>query len=93
MVNKDCTFRLRELAAANQVTLYVVILSAFQVLLHRHCAQEEVLVGSPTSGRSDAELEHLIGYFVNPVVLRTSFSGDPTVKEVLARVGKTVLSC
>ncbi len=83
--------RLRALARAANVTLYTVLLAAFQLLLARYSNQEDVLVGTPALGRNRAELEQVIGYLANPVVLRTSFSGNPTFRELLGRVQETVV--
>ena len=83
--------KLKELAKLEGVTLYMVTLAVFQVLLHRYTGQEDILVGSPTLGRSKAEFEQIVGYFVNPVVQRANFSGDPTFQTFLAQVRSTVL--
>ncbi|HYO16637.1 MAG TPA: non-ribosomal peptide synthase/polyketide synthase [Thermoanaerobaculia bacterium] len=72
-------------------TLYTVLLTAFQTLLHCYGGQDDVLVGSPTTGRSTADLAGLVGYFVNPVVLRGNLSGDPSFAELLARLRHTAL--
>ncbi len=60
-------------------------------MLARYSNQEDVLVGTPALGRNRAELEQVIGYLANPVVLRTSFSGNPTFRELLGRVQETVV--
>jgi acyl-CoA synthetase (AMP-forming)/AMP-acid ligase II/aryl carrier-like protein len=84
--------RIRALGRAHGVTLYVTLLSAFQVLLYRYTGQQVFLIGSPTSGRNQADLAGVVGYFVNPVVLRADLSGDPTFAELLRRVRCTVLA-
>ncbi|MEO7300455.1 MAG: condensation domain-containing protein, partial [Verrucomicrobiota bacterium] len=71
-------------------TPYVILLAAFQVLLHRISGQSEIIIGSPIGGRYQLEAEQLIGYFVNPLVLRTDLSGDPTFLEALHRVREVV---
>ena len=85
------TAELKALSQAQGTTLYMTLLAAFQVLLYRYTGQEDLLVGSPTAGRSRAELAGLAGYFVNPVVLREDLSGNPTFKEFMGRVRGTVL--
>ena len=81
------------LARARGATLYMTLLAAFQTLLYRYTGDvEEVSVGSTLAGRSRSEFADVVGYFVNPVVLRTSFSGDPTFEELLERVRRTVLA-
>ncbi|HYO14551.1 MAG TPA: amino acid adenylation domain-containing protein, partial [Thermoanaerobaculia bacterium] len=97
-----CSFTIGEEAAAalrslgrglpgGGATLYTVLLTAFQTLLHRYGGQDDVLVGSPTAGRSAAALAGLVGYFVNPVVLRGDLSGDPLFAELLGRLRRTAL--
>lgn len=85
------TSKLKELAQANGVTLYTILLAAFQILLYRYTGQEDILVGSPTAGRNQTEFAAIVGYFSNPVVLRSQISGDLTFKAFLAQVQKTVL--
>src|SRR6185369_11399166 len=57
-----------------------------QVLLSRYSRQNDIVVGSPVANRSRSELETLIGFFVNDLVLRTDLSGDPSFRELLERV-------
>ncbi|RKH54315.1 non-ribosomal peptide synthetase, partial [Corallococcus llansteffanensis] len=73
------------------VTPFMFLLAAFQVLLARYSGQDDISVGSPVAGRNRAELEGLIGFFLNTLVLRTRLDGDPTVRELLARVRTTAL--
>jgi DNA-binding FadR family transcriptional regulator len=74
---------LRALARAERATLFVVLLAAFQLLLHRASGQTDILVGTPMAGRSRAEFERLIGYLLNALPLRADFSGDPPFRAVL----------
>ena len=67
-------------------TLFMTLLAAFQTLLQRYTGQEDVVVGSPIANRTRAEIEGLIGFFVNTLVLRTDLSGNPTFRELMARV-------
>ena len=76
--------RLGELARAEGVTPYVLLLAAFQVLLHRWSGQDDFLVGSPASGRTRPGFAGTVGYLVNPVVLRARFDGAPTFRAFLA---------
>ena len=64
----------------------MLLLAAFQTLLHRYSGQKDITVGSPIANRNREEVERLIGYFVNMLALRTDLSGNPTFREVLARV-------
>ncbi|HEY6548665.1 MAG TPA: condensation domain-containing protein, partial [Vicinamibacteria bacterium] len=78
--------KLRGLSHREGATLYVVLLAGFKALLHRYTGQEDLVVGSAIANRTHSELEGLIGFFVNSLPLRTDFSGDPTVRELVARV-------
>jgi len=82
---------LRSLAQTEGTTLYTLLLSAFQVLLQRYTAQDDILVGSPVAARPRAEFGDVVGCFFNAVVLRGDLSGDPTFKEFLQQMRDTVL--
>ena len=69
----------------------MVLLAAFKVLLSRYSGQEDIVVGSPIANRNRAEIEGLIGLFVNSLVMRTDCSGDPTFRELLGRVREATL--
>jgi len=73
------------------VTMFMTLLSAFVILLHRYTTQTDIVVGTPVANRTRAETEDLIGLFVNTLVLRTDVSGDPSFGEVLRRVRETSL--
>jgi myxalamid-type nonribosomal peptide synthetase MxaA len=81
----------KALARAAGVTPYMILLAAFQALLHRYSGADDILVGTPTSGRSRAEFEGIVGYFINPVVIRTNVAAAPTFADLLGRVRHTVL--
>jgi amino acid adenylation domain-containing protein len=88
---KELMEALQSLSRKEGATLFMTLMTAFQSLLSRYTAQEDIVVGSPIAGRTRTELEGLIGFFVNMLVLRTDLSGDPTFRELLARVRKVVL--
>lgn len=73
------------------VTLYMALLAAFQLLLHRYTGRDKIVIGSPITGRNHVETETMIGCFVNIFLLCTDLSGNPTVLEVLERVRATAL--
>ena len=85
------TQALKELSRREGTTLFMTLLAAFQVLLHRYSGQEDIAVGTPIAGRGRTELEGLIGFFVNTLVLRSDLAGDPAFTELLARVRETAL--
>src|SRR5947207_77915 len=74
-----------------QVTLFMTLLAAFQVLLARYCVQEDIAVGTSVANRNLAEIEGLIGFFVNTLVLRTDLRGRSTFMQVLQRVREVCL--
>jgi len=85
------TASLKSLARSEGTTLFTVLLAAFQVLLYRCTGQDDILVGSPSLGRDRADLASLVGYLVNPLVLRASLSGSTPFKTFLGQVRRTVL--
>ncbi|MBU6399797.1 MAG: amino acid adenylation domain-containing protein, partial [Verrucomicrobia bacterium] len=82
---------LTALSRRENVTLFMLLLAAFKVLLHRYTQQEDLLVGTPIAGRTQVEFEELIGFFLNTLVLRTDLTGDPTFRELLQRVRRGAL--
>ena len=87
----DTAHSLEELGRSRSATLFVTLLAAFQALLHRLSGQSEVLTGSPAACRNRADLAGLAGYFVNPLVLRADFKGDPTFGDLLDQLRQRVL--
>ncbi|MBC8030243.1 MAG: amino acid adenylation domain-containing protein [Pyrinomonadaceae bacterium] len=90
-LSRELTRQLREVCQKEGATLFMVLLAAYQVLLHRYTGEEDIVVGSPIAGRCMEETENLIGLFVNALALRTDLSGDPTFRELLARVKEVAL--
>jgi hypothetical protein len=84
--------QLKEVALSQGCTLYMVLLAAYQLLIHRHSGQEQVLVGLPTAGRERPEFEAIVGYFTAPVVLRTTLTHSTTFAELLAQVKAKTLA-
>jgi hypothetical protein len=77
---------LKALSRRESVTLFMTLLAAYQVLLHRYSGQDDIAIGVPTAGRSRSELEPMIGFFVNTLVLRGDLKGNPSFREYLTRV-------
>ncbi|HEX2569781.1 MAG TPA: non-ribosomal peptide synthase/polyketide synthase [Polyangia bacterium] len=73
------------------VTLFMTLLAAFQTLLYRYTGQKDIIIGAPIAGRTHAELEGLIGFFVNTLALRTDLGGNPTFRELLGQVREVTL--
>ncbi|HEV7517010.1 MAG TPA: amino acid adenylation domain-containing protein, partial [Thermoanaerobaculia bacterium] len=83
---------LRVRAREQGATLFMVLLAAFEVLLGRYSGQDDFVVGTPIAGRTYREIEGLIGFFVNMLVLRAQLGGEPGFGELLGRVRETALS-
>lgn len=83
--------KLNALAQDQNATVFIVLLAAFKALLHRYSGQDDVIVGTPISRRTEQQTEKLIGFFLNTVVLQTDLSGNPSYLETLQRVRDTAL--
>ena len=88
----ELTGRLQELGREYGATLYMVLMAAFQVLLHRWSGQDDLIVGSVTSGRQHPKLANLVGYFINPVAIRGDLSEDPSFVTFLGQMRQTILT-
>jgi amino acid adenylation domain-containing protein len=82
---------LRHVARMAGASLFMLLLAAFKLLLYRLSGQTDIVVGSPVSGRNRIELEDLIGFFINTLVMRTDLSGNPAFDALLKRVRETAL--
>jgi amino acid adenylation domain-containing protein len=90
-LNQKLTSQLREMAKAQGATLYMTLLTAFQVLLYRLSGQEDIIVGAPIEGRSQPQFAETVGFFVNMLALRVNLAGNPTFSQLLTQVRQTVL--
>ncbi len=90
-IEADVMERLKKISQDNQASLYMVLLSAFSVLLSHYSGQTDIPVGSPIANRNLNEIEGLIGYFINTMVMRNDLSCNPTFSELIQRVRKTAL--
>ncbi|MEH2238958.1 non-ribosomal peptide synthetase [Nostoc sp.] len=91
VLSKPLTEALKTLSQQEKVTLFMMLLAAFQTLLYRYTGQDDIVVGTTISGRNRAEIEGLIGFFVNTLVMRTDLSGTPSFREILNRVREVAL--
>jgi len=80
-----------KLSETQKVTLFTTLLSAFDVLIHRYCNQDDLVVGVPLAGRTQSELTEVAGYFINPVPVRSRVDGDPTFREFLSQNSEAVV--
>jgi len=82
---------LEALSKREGATLFMTLLAAFQTLLMRYSGQEDIIVGATVAGRNRAEIEGLIGFFTNTLMLRTNLSGDPTFRQLLGQVREVTI--
>ncbi len=83
--------QIKKLSQNEGTTLFMFLSAAFQTLLHRYSGQETILIGSPIAGRNQSEIENLIGFFVNNLVLKGDFSEDPSFRTLLQQTRKNIL--
>ncbi|MFN6565502.1 MAG: amino acid adenylation domain-containing protein [Nostoc sp. ChiSLP01] len=92
VIPKSLTDALNALSRQEGTTLFMTLLAGFQTLLFNYTGQEDILVGAPISNRHRSELEGLIGFLLNTLVLRTNLSGSPSFRQLLGRVREVALS-
>jgi acyl carrier protein len=90
--SKELTDKLKALCRKESVTLFITLQAAFQTLLARYTGQTDIPVGFITAGRDHPELENVLGFFANFLVLRTDLSGNPSFRTLLARVREVALA-
>ena len=90
-IDRTITDKLTELAKVNGASLFMLLQSAFAVLISRYSNEDDIVIGSPIAGRTHQELESLIGMFVNNLVFRTDLSNKPSFVELLAQNKKDAL--
>ncbi len=91
LLRPSLTGPLRAFSRGHGATLFMTLLAGFQALLHRHTGQTDISVGTPIASRNHGDVEKLIGFFINMLVLRTDLSGDPGFGELVDRVRQTAL--
>ncbi|OTA15699.1 PvdJ [Xenorhabdus vietnamensis] len=90
-ISKKLTQKIRALCTKHEVTLFMFLETAFAVLLSRYSNEKDILVGTALAGRTHHDIEPLIGFFVNSLVIRTDLSGQPTFSELLKQNSRTIL--
>ncbi|TWH43972.1 condensation domain-containing protein [Dulcicalothrix desertica] len=88
---KTLTEELKALSHREQVTLFITMLTVFQILLHYYTGQNDIVVGTDVANRNHTDIEKVIGFFVNQLVLRTNLSGNPTFQELLTQTREVSL--
>jgi len=91
-LTKELTHSLNKLSLDQGCTLFMALLAAFKIILYRYTGQADLNVGTPIANRDQDDIENLIGFFINTLVLRTNLSGNPTFLEVLEKVREVSLS-
>ncbi len=91
IIPNDLIESLEKLSRESDATLFMTLLTAYYVLLHRYSGQDEILIGSPIANRDQPELEKMIGVFINTLALRINFSGDPGFREMLIKIREVCL--
>jgi len=91
VMSKELLQNLKALGEEQRVSLFMILVAGLASVLHRYTGQADIILGTPTAGRTLPELEKMVGYFLNILPLRIDFSRDPTFLELLVRVRETVL--
>lgn len=90
-LSEELSQKLKSRAEQEGATLYMMLLAAFKVLLFKYSGQEDIIIGSPVANRNRSELEPLIGFFTNNLVIRTAFNADSSFRELLRNVRNVTL--
>ncbi len=88
-IEKELYKKVKEFSQQQKTTMFVVMLSLYQALLHRYTSQEDIAVGSPIAYRDKPELQSLIGFFINTLVFRGDFSANPNFINLVKQIHKT----
>jgi len=92
VIEETLAKQLKTLAEQCGASLYMTLLSAFKVLLHRYTGEEDICIGSPIANRQYSEIENLVGMFVNTLALRSYIQSDDNFTEVLSKIKNTCLT-
>ncbi|MEO7583969.1 MAG: amino acid adenylation domain-containing protein [Ferruginibacter sp.] len=90
-IDKELSAQLQQFSQHQGATIFMTLLAAFNLLLHRYSGQEDICVGTPVGGRQQQELEGMIGFFVNMLALRTEVNGSDSFKSLLQKVKMTTM--
>lgn len=90
-LGKNLIEGLKEISKKEGTTFFVTLLSVYQIFLSKYTGQSDIITGLPTAGRNMTQFENLIGYFINPVALRSNVTGETSYKEFLNQTKKKVL--
>jgi amino acid adenylation domain-containing protein len=90
-LGRELSEKLKRFSRQQNVTLFMSLLAAFQVVLGKYSGQHDIAIGTVVANRNHLEVEELIGFFVNTLVLRTDSTGNPNFREMLSRICKVTL--
>ncbi len=90
-LDKNLRESLVEICEGKEVTLFMILLSAFKILLYKYSGQKDICVGTPVANRTQVELEGIIGFFINTLAIRSNLEGNPTFIKFLKEVKRTTL--
>ncbi|WP_027630731.1 non-ribosomal peptide synthetase [Ruminiclostridium cellobioparum] len=90
-LNRELAEKLYQLARENRVTLYIVLLTAYNILLAKYTGQTDIIIGTPSAGRRHSDIQNTLGVFINTLVLRNFPQADKTFSAFLQEVGANVL--
>jgi amino acid adenylation domain-containing protein len=91
MLNKKISSGIKQLSRQHDSTLFMGLVTAVNILLHRYTGQQDIIIGSPVAGRAQAEFEDQIGFYVNTIALRTQFNGEESYISLLNQVKELIL--
>ncbi|PYX45925.1 MAG: non-ribosomal peptide synthetase, partial [Acidobacteria bacterium] len=89
--SRDLARKLRVLSQREGASLFMILVAGLSALLYRYTGQQDILLGAPTAGRKLAEVQGMLGYFLNVLPLRIDLTGNPSFRELLRRVRETIL--
>jgi amino acid adenylation domain-containing protein/non-ribosomal peptide synthase protein (TIGR01720 family) len=90
-LSEDLSRRINELSKTKNVTPFMILIAAFNVLLSKYSHQNDICIGTPVANRNHQTIENLIGFFVNTLVIRTNLSNNPSISGLLDSVKETSL--
>ncbi len=91
ILDADLSSEIMALTKEEGATLFMILLAAFQILLHRYSGQNQILVGAPVAGRTNSKIEKLIGFFVNTLIMKADLSDNPEFSDLLRQVRENAL--
>ncbi len=89
-LDKDKSDKLKTLSEKHNITLYTLLIAAYNILLHRYTGQDDLIIGTPASGRTRSEYSNILGYFVNPVAIRSILNGSQKFSDYIKTMKKEV---